>query len=125
MGKQLLAVIEQGGYPNFIPEYKALGFNADIVNSVRKASKAIKKQKPDVIVAEFNLSQEFRDRVSNIESLLAKVESDSPKSKVILFYEKGHMAALEAVQKRFTIDVILPFPINQEKLMSVLATLVD
>ena len=54
MKKQLLAVIELGGYPNFAPIYEDLGFEVTLANSVRNAIRIIKKLKPSVVVAEFN-----------------------------------------------------------------------
>jgi hypothetical protein len=34
---RLLAIIELGGYPNFVPLYERLGFRVDVVASQRKA----------------------------------------------------------------------------------------
>ncbi len=35
--RRLLAIVELGGYPNFTPLYRRLGFEATFVNSQRKA----------------------------------------------------------------------------------------
>ena len=69
--KRLLAIIEMGGYPNFMPLYQSLGFSVEVVNSMRKARSALKKETPDVIVAEYNFQSQFRDRTSNLETLMA------------------------------------------------------
>ena len=113
----LVAVIELGGYPNFVPDYQALGLQTQVVTSVRKALSVIKKEKPVLVVAEFNHTPEFRDRVSNVESLLAKIQTDSPETKVILFYEQQHQHYLEAVKARFVVDVALPFPVDKAVLL--------
>ena len=60
-----------GGYPNFIPLYKSLGFEVHVENSMRKARSYLKKTTPDVIVAEYNFQSQFRDRTSNLETLMA------------------------------------------------------
>jgi len=119
----LMAVVEQGGYPNFIPDYQALGLQTQVVTSVRKAIAVLKKKPPALVVAEFNHTPEFRDRVSNVESLLAKIQADSSATKVILFYEKQHTHYLDALNRRFTLDVVLPFPIEKAALLQAIQTL--
>ncbi|HED15651.1 MAG TPA: hypothetical protein ENI64_02350 [Gammaproteobacteria bacterium] len=69
--KILLAITELGGYPDFRAEYGQAGYDLVAVNSMRKAISALKKQSPALIVAEFNFQSDFRDRSSNLESLLA------------------------------------------------------
>ena len=85
--RQLLSIIELGGYPNFTPLYEELGYNVEIATRMRKALGLLKKQQPDVIVAEFNFQSDFRDRTSSLESLLAVVQR-LPDTRVIVFYEK-------------------------------------
>ena len=67
----LLTIIELGGYPDFSELYRELGFVVHYVNSQRKARVWLKKNTPDVIVAEFNFQSDFRDRISNLETLMA------------------------------------------------------
>ena len=70
----LLAIVELGGYPNFTSLYARLGFEVEFVNSQRRAQAKLKKSVPDVIVAEFNFQSDFRDRTSNLESLMARLQ---------------------------------------------------
>ena len=67
---RLLAIIELGGYPNLLPLYRRLGFDTEVVNSQRKAQAALKRLLPDVIVTEYNFQSDFRDRTSNLETLM-------------------------------------------------------
>ena len=71
---RLLAIMELGGYPNLAPLYKRLGFESEVVNSQRKAQAYLKKRIPDVIVAEYNFQSDFRDRTSNLETLMARLQ---------------------------------------------------
>ena len=107
----LLSIIELGGYPNFAPLYREAGFEVVIVRSLRKALAAMKKTEPKVIVAEFNYQSDFRDRTSNLESLLAAVQRQ-PKAKVIVFYEAQYLRQFERVRSRFSIYAALPYPID-------------
>jgi len=50
----LLSIIELGGYPDFTPLYESLGYQVLKADSVRKAVKSIRREKPSVMIAEFN-----------------------------------------------------------------------
>lgn len=73
MTKRLIEFVELGGYPDLAPLYKELGYQPETLYTARKAVAAIKKARPDVIVGEFNYQNEFRDRISNLESVIAAV----------------------------------------------------
>jgi hypothetical protein len=81
----LLAIVELGGYPNLLPLYRRLGFAVDVVNSQRKARGYLKKGVPDVIVAEYIFQSDFRDRTSNLETLMAVLQRH-PGVRVVVFY---------------------------------------
>ena len=111
----VLAVVEFGGYPNFVPLYEQAGFEVVVERSVRRAIGRLKTIKPSVIVAEFNFQSDFRDRTSSLESLLAVVQR-SPKTKVIVFYEKDHAHQLARLQAQFPIHAALAYPIDAQLL---------
>jgi len=111
----LLSIIELGGYPNFTPLYRQVGYAVESVTSVRKALGLLKKIHPDVIVAEFNFQSDFRDRTSSLESLLAVVQR-SPNTKVIVFYEKDQAHQLVKLQTQFPIHAALAYPIDTQLL---------
>ena len=113
--RTLLSIIELGGYPNFTPLYQQLGYTVEAVASVRKALGLLKKTSPDVIVAEFNFQSDFRDRTSSLESLLAAVQR-SPKTKVIVLYEKDHAHQLTRLTNQYPIHETLAFPIDPANL---------
>ena len=90
----LLAIVELGGYPNFTSLYERLGFDAEFVNSQRRAQARLKKGVPDVIVAEFNFQSDFRDRTSNLESLMARLQGERA-SRVVVFYQQDQADKFE------------------------------
>ena len=120
----LLAIVEMGGYPNFIPLYKSMGFSVEVVNSMRKARSALKKQAPDVIVAEYNFQSQFRDRTSNLETLMAVLQKHGG-VKVIAFYEKETQHKLDQLTERFPLHATLTYPVQESELRSALAPLVS
>lgn len=117
--RQLLAIIELGGYPDFSPLYSELGYVTVTVNSVRKAIQQIKKQPPQVIVAEFNFQSDFRDRTSSLESLLAVVERLTD-VKMIVFYEREFEHQFNRLCQNYHFHAVLPFPIDTDKLRAAL-----
>ena len=107
----LLAIIEIGAYPNFAPLYQKSGYEVVQERAMRKALATVRKLKPAVIVAEFNYQSDFRDRTSSLESLLAVVQR-TPKTKVIVFYEKDHAHQLTRLTNQYPIHAALTYPID-------------
>ena len=116
---RLLAIIELGGYPNLLPLYKRLGFDVEVVNSQRKARSLLKKSVPDVIVAEYIFQSDFRDRTSNLETLMAVLQRH-PKVKVVVFYLSEQAGKLAILEARFPLFAKIAFPITAEKVERVL-----
>ena len=117
--KKLLAVIEFIEHAQYPAIYKALGYDVTTEWQVRKAVTLIRKMKPDVIVADFYFQSDFRDRLSNLESLLAATQL-LQEIKVLVFYEPANEHVLTRVRERMRIDAALPMPATDEAISSVL-----
>ncbi len=118
--RELLAVVEFGGYPNFTPLYQRHGYQVEMVNSVRKAQAWLKTHTPEVVVTEFNFDAEFRDRMSNIESLMATLQKYSPESRVIVLYDPNHQYRLDKVQQRYPLFGVCTFPVREGDMEAIL-----
>ena len=115
----LLSIYELGGYPNFVPLYQRLGFEVEVLTSGRKAVAFLKKRVPEVVVAEFNYSNEFRDRTSNLESILAVLQRN-PQIRVVVFYEPELAEKLELLRARFPNFTAVALPVEADALEAVL-----
>ncbi len=115
----LVQVVELGGYANFIPLYQHLGYRVETVNTGRKAISTLKKLRPDAVVAEFNYQFDFRDRTSNLESILAVIQAQSG-VKVVVFYDKAVQEQLDQVAERFPGFIAMSYPIDEVELEAVL-----
>ena len=115
----LLSIVELGGYPNFIPLYQSMGFQVDVVNSQRKACSFLKKKVPDIVVAEYNFQSDFRDRTSNLETLMAVLQKH-PEVKIVVFYMQEHAHKFAILKQRFAIFEAITFPITEEKIRAAL-----
>lgn len=115
----LLSVVELGGYADLLPLYQRLGFSVTSVTSSRKAISAVKKLRPDVVVAEFNYQSDFRDRTSTLESLLASIERFAD-TRAIVFYEKETLPQLEKLLAQFSVFGTMAYPLDEAELESLL-----
>lgn len=120
--KLLLSIVELGGYPDFTSLYRELGYEVAVETRMRKALGFLKKRKPDIIVAEFNFQSDFRDRSSNLESILAVVQR-SPDIRVIIFYEKEFAQQFEKLRARLPVHQALVFPVEKPALRNSLLEL--
>lgn len=112
------AFIGTAGYKKL---YQELGYTVVTEWSERKAISLLRKSPPAVIVADFYHQTDFRDRLSNLESLLAAAQG-APATRILVFYEAAHQAVLEKVGARLRIDAALPLPVAEARLRATLQT---
>lgn len=127
--RTLLSIIELGGYPDFCELYEKCGYQVESVSSMRKAIRSLKQNIPSVIVAEFNFQSDFRDRTSNLETLMAAMQQIQVQQiqqqqesdiKLIIFYEKEYLHQFEKLRQRFKFHAELAYPIDTDVLSSAL-----
>ena len=115
------AFIGTAGYKKL---YQELGYAVVTEWSERRAISLVRKTPPAVIVADFYHQTDFRDRLSNLESLLATAQS-APDTHILVFYEPAHQAALNKVCQRLRIDIALPMPVDEADLRATLTSWLD
>lgn len=103
------------GTANFKKLYQELGYAVVTEWSERKAIAFVRKTPPAVIVADFFHQTDFRDRLSNLESLLATAQA-APTTKILVFYEPAHQAVLDTVRARLRIDAAMTMPVDEAAL---------
>ena len=72
-----------------------------------------------MVVADFYAQSDFRDRVSNIESLLATAQPLAD-THILLLHRPQDANALERVRQRLRIDAALAMPVAQEGITALL-----
>lgn len=115
------AFIGTAGYKKL---YQELGYTVVTEWSERKAISLLRKTPPAVIVADFFHQADFRDRLSNLESLLAAAQS-APATRILVFYEAAHQAVLDKVSARLRIDAALTLPVEEARLRTILQAWLD
>ena len=112
----LNAFIGTGSYKKL---YQEIGYTVVAEWSERKVISLVRKNPPAVIVADFYHQSDFRDRLSNLESVLAAVQS-APNTRILVFYEPAHQAVLDTVRSRLRIDAALSLPVQEPLLRTTL-----
>jgi hypothetical protein len=115
----ILSIIELGGYPDFSNLYRSLGFQIVIMPSMRKAIKYLKSNRINIVIAEFNFQSDFRDRSSQLETLMASI-AQMPDVEVIVFYDLEQSHQLDKVTKYFNFLETLAYPVDEQRLKQVL-----
>ncbi len=115
LNKSILIIMERGGYPDFSTLFNNAGYRVNIETSMRKAMSQLKRNTPDIVIAEFNFQTDFRDRSSSLESLMATLQR-FPDVKVIVFYEKEHVVHFNRLQERYRFHAVFEFPIIENNL---------
>jgi len=115
---RLLFFVDEGGFDDFTHLFNEIGFEVDFVDSQREAIKLAKKNLYKSVVADFSYNPEFRDRVSNIESLLATLEGHSTEANIIILYDNINLVQFKLLQQRFRINHALSFPVDKSELIS-------
>lgn len=114
--KLLLFIIERGGYPVHAEHFTGEGHRVLIEPSMRKALARLKSVNPDVIVAEFNFGPRYGDRISNLEPLLAWVQTAARPARVIALVEPEYRHHVETLRARFPIFDVLVYPLDAQRL---------
>jgi hypothetical protein len=106
------AFIGTAGYKSL---YQQLGYQVATEWSERKAIGLLRKTPPAVVVADFYHQTDFRDRLSNLESLLAAAQG-LPNTRILVFYEPAHQVVLDKVSARLRIDAAFTLPVQEDLL---------
>jgi len=119
----LYSIIESPAHPNFSRLYGQLGIREQKFNSIRKAIGQLKKQVPDVIVAEFfyGYGNNYAGvNVSNLDVLLASLQKYASHTRVILLVAKDEAEYVSKLAALFKVDEVLIHPVSEQAMQSAL-----
>jgi len=123
---KILFVIEFGGFPLRLDDFINAGHEVEFARSMRKALPLLKKMRPDLLVAEFNYTSQFRDRDSNLDTILTQIQSQSAHTRVIAFVEAEQKRHFERLKERFPeIRGELYFPFENDSLVQLVEGILD
>jgi len=119
----LFSIIESPHHPNHSALLARMGFEEVQLTSTRKAVSQLKKQKPDVVVADFvyGFSNNYSGvHISNLDVFLMSMQKFAPDTEVIILTSPSEMQHAEKMRDICPIKAILPFTVPEQELAGLL-----
>jgi len=110
--KILFSIIESPKHPNLSALFTRLGYEEEQLTSTRKAVSQLKKQVPNVVVADFvyGYSNNYSGvHISNLDVFLMSMQKFAPEASVIVLADPSEMEHAQKMRDIFPIKAILPF----------------
>ncbi len=114
----LLFIIEYGVYPELIRALRQGVAEVKVEHQMRRSLSFLKRNRPRVVIAEFYHEPAFRDRVSNLESMLAHLQRNLPEVITIVLYNPEDERYLQQLLERFPVNHLLPTPVVPGELLA-------
>jgi len=118
--KIIYSLIESPAHPKFSELYERSGFEEVRLTSSRKAMSELKKNPPEVVVAEFfyGYGNNYAGiNISNLDVLLHALRRYAPDARVIVLVEKPERQYVDKLMELFSVHAVLTYPVS-EKTMS-------
>ena len=119
----LFSIVESPGHPNLSGLYRRLGLEELRLASQRKAVQALKRRRPDWVVAEFfyGFGNNYAGaNVSNLDVFLASLQKYAPAARTVVLVEKAQHAYVQKLADRFPLHAVLVQPVLEADMERVL-----
>jgi hypothetical protein len=119
----LYSIVESPGHPILSDLYRRLDLQELRLASQRKAVQALKRRKPDWVVAEFfyGFGNNYAGaNVSNLDVFLASLQKYAPSARVIVLVDKAQRQYVEKLAARFPLHAVLVQPVKPAEMETVL-----
>jgi hypothetical protein len=119
----LFSIAESPTHPDFSDLYQRLGITEVKLGSMRKAISELKKQTPDVVVAEFfyGYGNNYAGvNISNLDVLLFSLQKAAPEARVIVLVEKSERQYVDKLNDILPLHAVLQQPVSAVDMEAVL-----
>ena len=119
----LFSIIESPSYPRLDALCHRLGVNQVKLPSQRKALQALKRSRPDWVVAEFfyGFGNNYAGaNVCNLDVFLASLHKQAPAARVIVLVSREQAQYVPLLAERFTLHAVLTQPLTAADIEPVL-----
>lgn len=119
----LFSIIDTPTHPAFSSLYRMLGLQEVRLESQRKAISALKRQKPDFVVAEFIYTYHTYYQavnISNLDVFLNSLVKYSPQTRVIVLVNKSDREHVDALNDIKPLHSVLTLPVSEEQMRAAL-----
>ncbi|MDR9435630.1 MAG: hypothetical protein RI563_02040 [Thiohalophilus sp.] len=117
------SIVESPGHPDFSRFYHERGWEEVRLDSMRKAISQLRKQPPDLVVAEFfyGYGNNYAGiNISNLDVFLHSLLKYAPQARVIVMVEKAERPYVDKLAELFELASILIQPVNEAKMQDAL-----
>jgi len=125
---RIFSITESPAHPDFSALYRRLGLTCERFDSMRKAMAAIKKTRPDFVVAEFfyGYGNNYAGvNVSNLDVFLHSLRRYAPEARVIVLVDKSEAKYVEKLTALFPIYRVLVQPVKAVQMEQLLTPLLE
>lgn len=120
----LFSIIESPTHPDFSSLYRRLGYNEIKLGSTRKSLSQLKKQKPDVVVAEFfyGYGNNYAGvNISNLDVFLYSIERFAPDARIIVIVDKSERQHVDKLNTIVPLHTVLVQRVSERAMEAALA----
>jgi hypothetical protein len=120
---ELFSIIESPLHPAMSGLYQRLGMHETRLTSVRKAIQELKKNVPDIVVADFiyGYGNNYAGvNVCNLDVFLHSLQKYKSDYRLIVLAEKEELQYVGRLAELFTIHEILPYPVDEPAMQAAL-----
>ncbi|MFO8025448.1 hypothetical protein [Thiohalophilus sp.] len=117
------SIIESPGHPDFSSLYREFGWKQIRIDSMRKAISQLRRQPPDVVVAEFfyGYGNNYAGiNISNLDVFLHSLLKYAPQAKIIVMVEKAERPYVARLADLFALAAILVQPVSEGQMRDTL-----
>lgn len=125
-GLTVYSIIESPLHPDLAAVYSKTGMTEFKFNSMRKAIAHLKKQLPDIIVADFlyGYGNNYAGaNVCNLDVFLRSLEPYGKETKLIVFVDKEEQEFVIKLHELFPVSMVLLYPVKPSHMETVLKEL--
>ena len=115
--------MEYSIFPELVRGLQSEGHSVTVEHLARKAIGWLKKSAPKLLVAEFYHDPNFRDRVSNLESVLAHVQRHQPNTQVLVLFPPNDQDYVDRLTTRFPVAATQTLPVEVDPFLQQVSTL--
>lgn len=119
----LYSIVESPGHPDFSSLYRKLGMEEVRLPSMRKAISRLKKQPPDIVVAEFfyGYGNNYAGiNISNLDVFLRSLLKYAADARVVVLVEKAERQYVDKLAELFRLEAIMILPVSEVRMQVVL-----
>jgi len=125
MPKPLLYdIIESPAHPDLSFLSDALGFERFSFNNQRKALSQLKRQPPDIVVADFfyGYGNNYAGaNVSNLDVLLRSLQRFAPAARIVILADRHEIQHVPRLAELFELHAVLALPADNDQLKAALS----